>query len=44
MEGRERDNAKRIHNSLEEEEVRRNRLIYELQVLQRAEGDFDWRM
>ena len=42
MVGRERVEAKRLQNSLEEEEGRRDGLIDELQVFRRAEDDFDW--
>ena len=36
--------SKRLHDSLEEEEERRDRLIDELQGYQRAEDNFDRRM
>ena len=42
--GRERAKAKRLHNSLEKEEVLRDRLIDKLQIFRRVEDDFDWSM
>ena len=42
--GRYRDKVKRLHNSLEDEEGQRYRLIDELQRFRRAKDDFYWRM
>ena len=44
MAGRERANTNRLHDSLEEEEGRRDGLIGKLQGFWRAKDNFDRRM